>query len=154
MSEGNEGNKGTQKLTLKERLVKGVLQQTLYEIAVFMETVIGIFIVLALVISIIGLFRHLGVLEIGHFDSGIFHELLKTAFNVVIGVEFLKMLCRHNLSSVIEVLLFAIARGMVVEHATPVENLISIIAIAVLFLIRKYLFIEGLDNNREHDSHI
>ena len=107
--------------------IKQIAQAILYDAAMFMELLIGLIIIVA-------------------FLSG--------AFNVVIGIEFLKMLCRHTLSSVIEVLLFAIARGMVAEHTTPVENLLSIAAIAILFVVRKYLFIPGLDDNRNQDEHI
>ena len=38
-------------------------------------------------------------------------------------------------------LLFAIARQMVIEHTTPVENLVGIVTIALIFIIRKYLFV-------------
>ena len=58
------------------------------------------------------------------------------------------MLCRHNMGSVVEVLLFAISRQMVIEHTSPVENLLMVAAIAALFLIRKFLFIPGLDDKQ------
>ena len=41
----------------------------------------------------------------------------------------------------IDVLLFAIARQMVVEHTSPLENLIGIVTIALIFAIRKFLFV-------------
>ncbi|MEF9969327.1 MAG: transporter [Ruthenibacterium sp.] len=70
-----------------------------------------------------------------------FSTLIGHAFNLVIGIEFIKMLSKHTPGSAIEVLLFAIARQMVVEHTTPLENLLSIIAIALIFVIRKFLFV-------------
>ena len=54
-------------------------------------------------------------------DTEGLRSFLSTAFTVVIGIEFLKMLSRHNMSSAVEVLLFAIARQMVIEHTTPME---------------------------------
>ena len=56
------------------------------------------------------------------------------------------MLCRHSMSTVVDVLMFAVARQMVIEHTTPMQNLITILSIGVLFLIRKYLFVPELDN--------
>ena len=53
----------------------------------------------------------------------------------------IKMLAKHTPGSAIEVLLFTISRQLVVEHTTPVENLIGIITIALIFIIRKYLFV-------------
>lgn len=70
-----------------------------------------------------------------------FTAFLGHAFNVIIGIEFIKMLAKHTPGATIEVLLFSLAREMVVEHTTPVENLIGIITIALLFIIRKYLFV-------------
>lgn len=70
-----------------------------------------------------------------------FTVFLGHAFNVIIGIEFIKMLAKHTPGATIEVLLFSLAREMVVEHTTPVENLIGIITIALLFVIRKYLFV-------------
>lgn len=70
-----------------------------------------------------------------------FTTFLGHAFNVIIGIEFIKMLAKHTPGATIEVLLFSLAREMVVEHTTPVENLISIVTIALVFVIRKYLFV-------------
>ena len=134
--------------------IKQIAQAVLYDAAMFMELLIGLIIIAALLISTLGLLHGLNVLYVERLNDHAFRDFLAMAFNVVIGIEFLKMLCRHTLSSVIEVLLFAIARGMVAEHTTPMENLLSIAAIAILFMVRKYLFIPGLDDNRNQDEHI
>ncbi len=44
-----------------------------------------------------------------------FESILSKAFTLVIGVEFIKMLCKHSAETVIEVLLFAIARQMILS---------------------------------------
>lgn len=36
-------------------------------------------------------------------------------------------------------LLFAIARQLVVVHTSPIDNLITIVSVAVLFAVRKFL---------------
>lgn len=141
----------------KERLHNKYERETqhfLYGVGIWLERVIAAIIIIALGMAVIGLAMNLKLLTNPGLESVNIHEFLTIAFNVMIGVEFLKMLCRHNLSSVIEVLLFAIARGMVIEHATSLENLLSVAAIGILFLIRKYLFVAGLDDNRNSDDHI
>jgi len=40
---------------------------------------------------------------------------------------------------VIEVLAFALARQLIVGHATSLENLITVAAIAILFAVRRFL---------------
>ena len=64
---------------------------------------------------------------------------LEKVMLLAIALEFVKMLCNHTPSTVIDVLLFAIARQIVVEHTTTLENLIGIVALAGLFATRKYL---------------
>ena len=66
---------------------------------------------------------------------------MANAFLIVMGIEFVKMLMLHTYGAVIDVLLFAIARQMVVEHTSPLENLIGIVTIALIFAIRKFLFV-------------
>lgn len=69
-------------------------------------------------------------------------DILIVAFNVVIVVEFVRMLIKHSMNTIVEVLIFAIARGLVVGHEKPVYALISIISIAILLASRKFLFCE------------
>ena len=123
-------------LHLKENLRKYVAA-----CASFIEIAISVIVLIAIVILSIHITGDVFRME----DTPEIHELfsvfLENALNLIVGVEFIKMLCRHTPGSAIEVLLFAIARQMVVEHTSPVENLITIITIALLFAIRKYLFV-------------
>lgn len=81
--------------------------------------------------------------------NGQFNTFLVNIFNIIIGIELLKMLCRHDLDSVVEVLLFAVAREMIIQHMPIHETLIGIVAIAILFLIRKFLFVSALDKQQD-----
>ena len=51
-----------------------------------------------------------------------------------------KMLCKHTPDTLVEVMMFAIARQMIVEHTSPQQNLIVVLAIAILFAIKKFFF--------------
>ena len=66
-------------------------------------------------------------------------KILDDAIILAIGAEFIKMLCKHTPETIIEVLAFALARQLIVGHAAPWENLITVVAIAVLFVIRRFL---------------
>ena len=57
----------------------------------------------------------------------------------MVGIEFVKMLVKHTPEAVVEVLLFAIAREMVVVHSGSLETLMGVTAVGIIFLIRKYL---------------
>lgn len=75
------------------------------------------------------------------FTGDGFVDFLSVMLTLAVGLEFVKMLCKHMPETIIEVLLFATARQMVVEHLSPIDTLISAFAIAILFAIRKYLFL-------------
>lgn len=67
------------------------------------------------------------------------NQVLGDALALVVGIEFIKMLVKHAPEAVVEVLLFAIAREMVVTHAGSSETLMGVIAVGIIFLIRHYL---------------
>ena len=50
------------------------------------------------------------------------------------------MMYYHTPDTVFEVLLFAIARQIIIDHSSAFSSLIGVCAIAVLFATRKYLF--------------
>ena len=66
---------------------------------------------------------------------------LERSLDIVIGIEFIKMLAKHSPGSALEVLLYAIARHMIVGHESAVENFISVASIALIFFVRKFLFV-------------
>ena len=72
--------------------------------------------------------------------------ILEKALTLVVGVEFVKMLAKHTAENLLEVLMFAIARQMIVEHLNMIDTLIGIISIAIIFFIRKYLLLKTTDN--------
>lgn len=74
-------------------------------------------------------------------------EFLSVALSLVVGIEFVKMLSHYSPETIIEVLMLATARQMVVEHLGSIDTLIGTLAMAVLFGIRKFLFIP------EHETH-
>ena len=68
-----------------------------------------------------------------------FEAVLSLVFNLVIGIEFTKMLIKHTPETVLDVLLFVIARHMVVSSDSNYYVLIGVIAISGIFATKKYL---------------
>ena len=120
--------------------MKRILREKVMKASDMLETIIGILLTISIGILVIYLVIDLKTVIIAHSDLEVFNEYLAVAFNLVIGIEFIKMLCKHTPETVIEVLLFAIARQLIVEHTSTMENLIGIISIGILFATRKYLF--------------
>ena len=69
-----------------------------------------------------------------------YDDLLETCFNLIIGVELIRMMYYHTADSVFEVLLFAIARQIIIDHSSIWVTFVGVCSIAVLYATRKYLF--------------
>lgn len=120
------------------------LNKKLTKILSFIELAIAVLITLAVLLGIVCLIMKTGVFRDGGLEDFDFSSFLSSTFSLVIGIEFMRMLINHSADAVAEVLLFAIARQLVAAHTATWETLIGVIAIAIVFAIRKYLFISNL----------
>lgn len=120
--------------------MKKFIKEQVLKVVDTLETIIGVLLAICIGISVIYLIFDITSVFSFRNNLDAFNDYLSIAFNFVIGIEFIKMLCKHTPETVIEVLLFAIARQLIVEHMTIFQNLIGVIAIAGLFATRKYLF--------------
>lgn len=82
-------------------------------------------------------------------NSSEFKHYLENIFTIVIGIEFLKMLCRLNSENIMEILIFLVARHMIVESTTPFEDFLSVIGVAVLCIVRRYLHVAEKKDSAE-----
>lgn len=121
-----------------------IFQKKIYKLSGWIEVFISVIVIIAILIFSVGLIQNLyDIVVNGHDRMSLFTDFLANAFQIVIGVEFIKMLCKHTPSTVVEVLMFAMARQMVVEHTTPSQNLLCVSGITILFLVRRFLFTEA-----------
>ena len=120
-------------------------RELMHRLSSLLEMLVRLLMLSALAAALIGLVQDISPVKLLK-DPSVFSEYLSVAAMLVIGVEFVKMLCSHTLDSVIEIMLLAIARQMIVEHTTPLQNLIAVASIAVLYVVRKYLYIPKLDD--------
>ena len=115
------------------------LQDKMFEISylieLFISLLVGIAVVILSVRVVIDLFCF------SFYQQGIdsLVLILDKAITLAIGAELIKMLCKHTPETIIEVLAFALARQLIVGHAAPLDNLLTVTAIAILFAIRRFL---------------
>ena len=104
-----------------------------------MEFVIAVVLACGIIIMIGQLVLSIGELpDLNTYPN--YEDLLTACFNLIIGVELIRMLYLHTPVTVFEVLLFAIARQVIIDHSSPLNSLIGVVAIAILFATRKFLF--------------
>lgn len=122
---------------IRDKIGKGASYTEIY---VSILILIGIIILSAVVIH--DLYEMIVAIMVGDFNIAI-ENFLSTSLELIIGIEFVKMLAKHTPSSVIEVLMFAIARQLITYHGGMLEALIGVVAIFILFAIKKYLINSG-----------
>ena len=119
----------------------------LRKVSSFLEIFISV--VLTVSIILVAVKLAMSLKNIPNFDMyPIYSDLLENCLSLIIGVEMIRMLYQQTPSTVFEVLLFAIARQIIVEHSNPVATLIGVISIAILFATRKFLFVEFDESER------
>lgn len=116
------------------------LRNFIIQSSTLLEISLSGLVLIGLLISIVPLIQWMPGLFIDGNDVEI-RTFLERALDIVIGIEFIKMLAKHSPGSALEVLLYAIARHMIVGHESAVENFISVASIALIFFVRKFLFI-------------
>ena len=132
-------HKRSQLHRMEERL-KHILRDQVAEFASLLEVIISVLVPTGLVISSVPVAREmLSLWQSGSTDA--FQTFLGHAFNLVIGIEFIKMLAKHSPGSALEVLLYAIARQMILGHESALESFISVASIGLIFLIRRFVFV-------------
>lgn len=118
--------------------MKMTLQTIMQKMASYVELVLSAFLLLVVVALSVRLIAQ-SVPQVWSQQIDVMYYL-ESAMTLAIGIEFVKMLCTHTSETVIEILLFAISRQMIVEHLSTTETIIGVGAIAGLFAVRKYLF--------------
>ena len=111
------------------------LRKRLYQVSEGLELIIALVAVVGVVIAAVNLFPELLVYWQNRTNGEAFLIFLDAVFDVVIGVEFIKMLCKPSSQNIMEVLIFLIARHMIVQKTSALEDLLSVI----LFFFRRFM---------------
>jgi len=114
----------------------------LNKIANIIEVVTGFLLIAVILVMLVRMVRNLCGADLLS-DSFDFNIFLSNLFTIIIGVEFTRMLCKHTSETIIEVLLFATARQIIVGNLVPMETLWGVLAIVLLFAVRKFLLSES-----------
>ena len=132
--------------------IKEKIDKKLGSILILLETIIAIFSVIVLVGLLI---EHVWevvchpahLLDAENSVTTYLHHML----DVVIGLEFVKLLMHLTPGNILEVLTMALARGIIVNHGAAVDNLLTIGCIIGLFAAKRFL-IPRAELNKEMDE--
>ena len=114
------------------------LKQGYANLSEWLEHIMAAIVLIAIVIAICSLWAPFKEFLQTRSESGAFLKYMASVFDIVIGIEFFKLLCKPRKDTMLEVLMFVIARHMIIEHTTAFENLLSIVAISILIIVDRY----------------
>ena len=104
-----------------------------------LELAVNIIIIIAVIVAVISLWKPFMEFVQNRESAHAFLDFLGYVLNVLIGIEFFKMLCKPDVDTILEVVMFVIVRHMVVLETSTVENLLTIVGMAIIFAIKKFL---------------
>ncbi len=119
------------------------LSKILNIVTTTLECVVGTLIAIAICFSLVGIIMDIPSGSL--LSDGSLLLFLQQLIGIVIGIEFLRLMFLHTLDATVELIIIAIVRQLLVEHVSPFEVLILVLSLAILFVIRKFLFIKKID---------
>ena len=137
------------------------IKQYFIKIAHFSEILLSMVILLVIFLGICDILREIYAAYIIDFAHPVnydqLNDFLAQILLLVIGVELVIMLCLHLPETLLEVLLYAIARKLLLVPKTAgvADLLLGVLAIAGIFFIKKYLMPKkGETINKEEERAI
>lgn len=115
------------------------IRKWLYETGEAVELVMAGVVICAIFVAVIALIPEFIHYWDSRMQAGAFLEFVDAVLDIVIGIEFVKMLCKPNSKNIIEVLIFLISRHMIVQKTTAMEDLLAVISICILFFFRRFM---------------
>ena len=106
------------------------LRNKIISAATLLEILLSGLVLIGLLLSMVPLLQWMPGLLFDGNDAEV-SIFLQRALDIVIGIEFIKMLAKHSPGSSL----------MVVGHESAMENLLSVSAIALIFIVRRFFFV-------------
>lgn len=114
------------------------LRQVMQRACDALELLVAIFVGIALVISVVMYVPQVVQLIGGADSTEQFLIFLEQLFNLVVGIEFMKLLCKPSTDHVIEIVIFLVARHMILSTDSALDIFLSVLSIAILCVVRKF----------------
>lgn len=127
----------------------------LTDVALLLEIILTVLLAIGIAIGLIDvvkyfvyIFKAEAVTSYSVFKQFLAHTLL-----IVVGVELMLMLISHSINSMLELILFVIARKMLIYGDTMTDLVLGTIAIAILFITIKFVpFSKPLVNRDDEEG--
>lgn len=126
------------------------LQKYWNKLGEILEHFMAIIVITAVIIAIISLWEPFYDFWLHRFETAALKSFMERVLDIIIGIELFKMLCRPGAGTVLEVMMFCISRHMIVHDTSALENLLTIIGVALVIIIRKVFVTPKESNSFSH----
>lgn len=116
----------------------------LNKFVILFEVLISMLLLLGIAFSIPDIFKYYVVILKSdvNYSLDLFKQFLSHILLLVIAMEFVLLMVAHTDTTIIHLIMLVISRKMLVVSEDMPDLLIGVIAIAILFIVRKY-FVQG-----------
>ena len=129
------------------RVMKSKLKIKMHRIlstaADYIEITISVLIILLVIVFVLRLASEMYTTVVDmfvHKTANIsFDEIISLIFELIIGIELVKMLSNHNTKTTLKLLLFVLARQLLLNHLSASTSLLTIVSVAIIFVIKRLL---------------
>ncbi len=118
----------------------------MYKVLDALHCIISVTIVIAIVITLWSLPQQL--MRCADVESNSLITFLEYIINIIIAAELIHVLLHQSLDTIVEILTLALTRELILQQMHTYELFIGIAGVALLFAIRKFLFISRKDRER------
>lgn len=118
-----------------------MIEKIFNKITYILEMILGGLIVVGIVLGIGNLFEfypEIIAADIGEFYE-LFNDFLAYSFILIVGVELILLILNHSTMSILNLMLFIIARKMLIYSETMLDLVFGATALAIVFAIIRYL---------------
>lgn len=129
---------------IKDKNMEDKITNSIMAFTKWMELILALSIIIAVIISTKDIFIIMKQIYSARQMElyNLFNNFLSHILLLIIGLELIETLITHTPSSIIDIMLFAIARKMLIHSSNAYELLVGAIAIAILFATRRFLIFD------------
>lgn len=124
----------------------GKFRNHMYKLLDALHCFISVTIVAAILVTLMSLPQQL--IRCADVESNSLITFLEYIINIIIAAELIHVLLHQSLDTIVEILTLALTRELILQKMHTQEIFIGIAGIALLFAIRKFLFISRKDRER------
>lgn len=115
----------------------GSIEKGIHWVTSVIMILLSIILVIGVLVSFVGIPNLFTSIING--KPGALIDLLEFAATAIIGIELVYVIIAQNLESVIEILMIALTRELLIKSWDTWEIVLGIVGIGVLFAVKKYL---------------